>query len=189
MAALLANSVRRRIAVGCNAGTGVVRLGDQIDGDSMDAFQDPRCAMVCCPCVCLLFVPSPVPATCTLPFAGRLEMRATPARCTIGSRLQTPRPSRQFSRSRSALRGREGKSREAGCDHKVCRGNPRFRLYQGLDRARQTLGRRNTYFPAFSATISSRPLPSRYGSLSVELYKSRTANPHAENMRLNSAIV
>jgi Putative transposase len=46
MAALLANSVRHRIAVGSNAGHGVVRLGDQIDGDSMDAFQSSRCAMV-----------------------------------------------------------------------------------------------------------------------------------------------
>jgi hypothetical protein len=46
MAALLANSVRRRIAVGSNAGRGVVRLGDQIDGDSLDAFQSPRCPMV-----------------------------------------------------------------------------------------------------------------------------------------------
>jgi len=46
MAALLANSVRRRIAVGSNAGRGVVRLGDQTDGDSLDAFQSPRCAMV-----------------------------------------------------------------------------------------------------------------------------------------------
>jgi hypothetical protein len=46
MAALLASSVRRRIAVGSNAGHGVVRLGDQIDGDTMDAIQGPRCAMV-----------------------------------------------------------------------------------------------------------------------------------------------
>jgi len=46
MAALLANSVRRRIAVGSNAGRGVVRLGDQIDGDSLDALQSPRCAML-----------------------------------------------------------------------------------------------------------------------------------------------
>jgi hypothetical protein len=46
MAALLANSVRRRIAVGSNTGRGVVRLGDQIDGDSLAAFQGPRCAMV-----------------------------------------------------------------------------------------------------------------------------------------------
>ena len=45
-AALLANAVRRRIAVGSNTGRGVVRLGDQIDGDSLDAFQSPRCAMV-----------------------------------------------------------------------------------------------------------------------------------------------
>ena len=46
MAALLADSVRHRIAVGSNAGHGVVRLGDQIDGDSLDPFQSPRCAMV-----------------------------------------------------------------------------------------------------------------------------------------------
>jgi hypothetical protein len=46
MAALLANSVRRRIAVGSHTGHGVVRLGDQIDGDSMDAVQGPCCAMV-----------------------------------------------------------------------------------------------------------------------------------------------
>lgn len=46
LASLLASSVRRRIAAGSNARHGVVRLGDQIDGDSMDAFQGPRCAMV-----------------------------------------------------------------------------------------------------------------------------------------------
>ena len=46
MAALLASSVRRRIAVGSNAGRGVVRLGDQIDGDSLDAFESPLCSMV-----------------------------------------------------------------------------------------------------------------------------------------------
>jgi hypothetical protein len=46
MAALLASSVNRRIAVGSNAGRGVIRLGDQIDGDSLDAFESPRCAMV-----------------------------------------------------------------------------------------------------------------------------------------------
>jgi hypothetical protein len=46
LAALLANSVRRRIAVGSNAGHSVVRLGDQIDGDNIDTFQGPRCAMV-----------------------------------------------------------------------------------------------------------------------------------------------
>ena len=46
MAALLASSVRRRIAVGSNTGRSVVRLGDQIDGDSLDALQSPRCAMV-----------------------------------------------------------------------------------------------------------------------------------------------
>ena len=45
MASLLANSVRRRIAVGSNTGRGVVRMGDQIDGEK-DAFQSPRCAMV-----------------------------------------------------------------------------------------------------------------------------------------------
>jgi hypothetical protein len=46
MAALLANSVRRRIALGSNTGRGVVRLGDQIDGESLDALQSPLCAMV-----------------------------------------------------------------------------------------------------------------------------------------------
>ena len=46
MAALLASSVRRRIAIGSNTGHSVVRLGDQIDGDSLDAFQSPRCSMV-----------------------------------------------------------------------------------------------------------------------------------------------
>lgn len=46
LAALLSNSVRRRIAVGSNIGRGIVRLGDQIDGDRLDAFQSPRCAMV-----------------------------------------------------------------------------------------------------------------------------------------------
>ncbi|MBI4473021.1 MAG: transposase, partial [Acidobacteria bacterium] len=45
-AALLAHSVRRRIAVGSNTGRGVVRLGDQVDPDSLDAFESPRCAMV-----------------------------------------------------------------------------------------------------------------------------------------------
>jgi hypothetical protein len=45
MAALLANSIRRRIAVGSNAGRSVVRLGDQIDGDSLNV-ESPRCAMV-----------------------------------------------------------------------------------------------------------------------------------------------
>ena len=46
MAALLASSVGSRIAVGRNAGRGVLRMGDQIDPDSMDAFEGPRCAMV-----------------------------------------------------------------------------------------------------------------------------------------------
>ena len=46
MAALLASSVRRRIAVGSNAGHGVVRMGDPIDPDSMDAFQGSRPAAV-----------------------------------------------------------------------------------------------------------------------------------------------
>ena len=43
MAALLANSVRRKIAVGSYTGRGIVRVGDQIDEDSMDAFESPRC--------------------------------------------------------------------------------------------------------------------------------------------------
>jgi len=46
MAALLSSSVRRRIAVGHNSGRRVVRLGDQIDADSLDAYSSPRCAMV-----------------------------------------------------------------------------------------------------------------------------------------------
>ena len=46
MAALLDSSVHHRIAIGSNAGRGLVRLGDQIDGDSLDAFRSPRCAMV-----------------------------------------------------------------------------------------------------------------------------------------------
>jgi len=46
MVALLSSSLRGRIAVGSNTGHRVVRLGDQIDGDSLDAFQSPRCAMV-----------------------------------------------------------------------------------------------------------------------------------------------
>ena len=46
MAALLASSVSRRIAVGSNAGHGVVRMGDQIDPEDMNAFQSSRSAMV-----------------------------------------------------------------------------------------------------------------------------------------------
>jgi len=46
MADLVVNSVSRRVAVGPHAGSRVVRLGDQIDGDTMDGFQSPRCAMV-----------------------------------------------------------------------------------------------------------------------------------------------
>ena len=41
MAALLASSVRRRIAVGSNAGHGVVRLGDQIDSSRRRALTSP----------------------------------------------------------------------------------------------------------------------------------------------------
>jgi Putative transposase len=46
MADLLVRSVRGKVAVGTNTGRRVVRLGDQIDGDSLDAFTSPRCAMV-----------------------------------------------------------------------------------------------------------------------------------------------
>jgi hypothetical protein len=46
MAALLANSVTRRVAVGPNRGSGIVRVGDQIDGASPDGLESPRCAMV-----------------------------------------------------------------------------------------------------------------------------------------------
>ncbi|PYS16687.1 MAG: hypothetical protein DMG15_01450 [Acidobacteria bacterium] len=45
MAAMVSDSVRHRIAVGSNTGRGVVRLGDQIDGDNLDASESPRCAM------------------------------------------------------------------------------------------------------------------------------------------------
>ena len=45
MAALLANSVRRRIAIGPNQGHGMIRFGDEIDVDTR-AFESPRCAMV-----------------------------------------------------------------------------------------------------------------------------------------------
>ena len=44
MAALYASSIRGRIAVGSNMGYRVARLGDQIDGDSLDILQSPRCA-------------------------------------------------------------------------------------------------------------------------------------------------
>ncbi len=46
MAEMLVSSVHRRVAVGLNTGRRVVRLGDQINRDSPDAFQSPRCAMV-----------------------------------------------------------------------------------------------------------------------------------------------
>jgi hypothetical protein len=46
MAALYASSIRGRIAVGSNMGYRVARLGDQIDGDSFDFLQSPRCATV-----------------------------------------------------------------------------------------------------------------------------------------------
>jgi hypothetical protein len=46
MSALLASSVRGRVAVGPNAGQGVTRLGDWIDPDRMDDFQSARTAMV-----------------------------------------------------------------------------------------------------------------------------------------------
>ena len=46
MAALYASSIRGRIAVGSNVGYRVARLGDQIDGDSLDVLQSPCCATV-----------------------------------------------------------------------------------------------------------------------------------------------
>jgi Putative transposase/Transposase zinc-binding domain len=46
LAALYASSVRSRVASGPNAGNRVVTLGDQVDGDSMDSLQSPRCATV-----------------------------------------------------------------------------------------------------------------------------------------------
>jgi Putative transposase len=46
LAAIYASSIRGRIAVGSNMGYRVARLGDQIDGDSIDVLQSPRCATV-----------------------------------------------------------------------------------------------------------------------------------------------
>ena len=46
LAALYAASVRGRIAAGPHAGNRVGTLGDQIDGDSLDALTSPRCASV-----------------------------------------------------------------------------------------------------------------------------------------------
>lgn len=46
LAAIYASSIRGRIAVGPNMGYRVARLGDQIDGDSIDVLQSPRCATV-----------------------------------------------------------------------------------------------------------------------------------------------
>jgi hypothetical protein len=46
MAAPYASSIRGRIAVGSNMGYRVARLGDQIDGDSLDVLQSPCCATV-----------------------------------------------------------------------------------------------------------------------------------------------
>jgi hypothetical protein len=42
----VADSVRRKVAVGKNTGCSVVRLGDRIDGGDLDMFESPRCAMV-----------------------------------------------------------------------------------------------------------------------------------------------
>ena len=46
LAALYASSVRSRIAVGSNTCHRVAKLGDQIDGDTLDVLQSPRCATV-----------------------------------------------------------------------------------------------------------------------------------------------
>ena len=46
LAAIYSASVRSRIASGPNAGNRVATLGDQIDGDSLDSLQSPRCATV-----------------------------------------------------------------------------------------------------------------------------------------------
>jgi hypothetical protein len=46
LAAIYSASVRSRIASGPNAGSRVATLGDQIDGDSLDSLQSPRCATV-----------------------------------------------------------------------------------------------------------------------------------------------
>jgi hypothetical protein len=46
LAAIYSASVRSRIASGPNAGSRVATVGDQIDGDSLDSLQSPRCATV-----------------------------------------------------------------------------------------------------------------------------------------------
>src|SRR5258708_1830729 len=46
LAAIYSSAVRSRITSGPNAGNRVVTLGDQVDGDSLDSLQAPRCATV-----------------------------------------------------------------------------------------------------------------------------------------------
>src|SRR5438094_7034777 len=46
LAAIYSASIRGRIGLGPHAGNRVLTLGDQVDGDSLDSLQSPRCATV-----------------------------------------------------------------------------------------------------------------------------------------------
>ena len=46
LAAIYSASIRGRIGLGLRAGNRVLTLGDQVDGDSLDSLQSPRCATV-----------------------------------------------------------------------------------------------------------------------------------------------
>jgi len=48
LAAIYSASIRGRIGLGPHAGNRVLTLGDQVDGDSLDSLQSPRCATVSC---------------------------------------------------------------------------------------------------------------------------------------------
>src|SRR5438876_3604901 len=71
MAALYASSIRGRIAVGSNVGYRVARLGDQIDGDSLDVLQSPCCATV---------NGFSVHANVSIPAHDRMRLHGTPVR-------------------------------------------------------------------------------------------------------------
>ncbi len=46
LAAIYSASIRGRIGLGPYAGNRVLTVGDQVDGDSLDSLQSPRCATV-----------------------------------------------------------------------------------------------------------------------------------------------
>ena len=48
LAAIYSASSRGGIGLGPHAGNRVLTLGDQVDGDSLDSLQSPRCATVSC---------------------------------------------------------------------------------------------------------------------------------------------